>query len=468
MSDEKRRVLEMLEAGKISQEDALRLLEALGEGGAAVPVSQEETAPSPAPKAETAPEEAPSVETAPNGAAEADGSEAGGTEAGPEKAAPVPGSLVEDSFSQAMAEVRAEVGEAVRDAGKALSDAADEAMAAMSEVAEEVRSIDQAVPKLTLWPETPMGAPLEEPDVPDMEPEYHVPRTETPEHAPFQALAVEGTPYTYPGAPQEIESIDIEWISGPVEIRSCPGDTVHVTEYAKRPLDYGQQLEFTVDGRALRIRWTRERAFWKGIMLTKHLVVEIPSGMELEKVKLKNVSGSVSAAELCGRELAFSSTSGRVEAVGIAAGSLKLSSVSGAVRLEGVSAESLSVDTTSGRAEAVGIEAGKAKFNTVSGSLKVYGNAEKFALNTISGSIELKAEQLPEKAGLESVSGRVSLTLPENGGFTVKYNSMSGHFYSDFPLAGSLGRKSGKGSYGSGDASVTLNTMSGGMELHKA
>lgn len=31
MSDEKRQVLEMLEAGKITQEDAVRLLEALGE-----------------------------------------------------------------------------------------------------------------------------------------------------------------------------------------------------------------------------------------------------------------------------------------------------------------------------------------------------------------------------------------------------------------------------------------------------
>ena len=41
MSEERRRVLEMLQEGKITSEDALRILEALGEEEKTIPASEE-------------------------------------------------------------------------------------------------------------------------------------------------------------------------------------------------------------------------------------------------------------------------------------------------------------------------------------------------------------------------------------------------------------------------------------------
>lgn len=440
MSEEKRRVLEMLETGKITQEDALRLLEALGEkeGGTA----DTGTAPAGTEPGQDAGEQPASKESA---------------EARPSQEPPPAATQMEDSFSRAMEEVRGDVEDAVREAGKALQDAAEEAVSVMSDVA-------KAVPNLTLWPETPMGEPLEEPAIPP------VPDTAVENGASIPYTA-EGVPYTYPGASAQISAIDIEWVSGPVELRPWDGDRINVTEYAKRPLNEGQRLDMSVqaDG-VLRIRWTREKAFWKNMfMVNKHLVVEVPKGLaqKLEKLNIKTVSGSVGILGISGEDFSLTSTSGAVSACDGAAEKLKLNSVSGSVKVERFSAEKLDLNTTSGRLSAEGFEAEKAKLNTVSGAVRAYGSAESLDINSVSGSLELLLGACPEDAKLKTVSGRITVGVPENQGFTAKYNSVSGGFRTDFPVTGNLGNKSGKAVYGSGETQFSLNTMSGGMEIHR-
>ena len=45
---------------------------------------------------------------------------------------------------------------------------------------------------------------------------------------------------------------------------------------------------------------------------------------------------------------------------------------------------------------------------------------------------------------------------------------MSGACSSQFPLSGELGKRKGRAVYGSGGASLRLDTVSGAMELHVA
>ena len=50
------------------------------------------------------------------------------------------------------------------------------------------------------------------------------------------------TDYSAEGGVEDLEEIDISWVSGPVELRPYDGSTVRVTEYSKYPLEEGQRL----------------------------------------------------------------------------------------------------------------------------------------------------------------------------------------------------------------------------------
>lgn len=318
MSEEKRRVLEMLEAGQITGEDAARLLEALGEGG---------------------------------------------IEPVPESCEPHIGSVVEESYEKAMEEVRTDLKAQVDEAARSLGEVADQVVEAMGG--------EGSVPSLTLWP-----------DMPEANLEASMPAEAGGEEQPaagIQTIApidVHGEPYSRHDGIEGVENIDIEWVNGPVELRLWNGQGVNVTEYSSRPLDWDQQLQLQMKDGSLQIRWTNGKAFWKKMLLSKHLVVEIPGGLGLERVKVKNVSGKISAAGFSGEKIELSSVSGGVEVRELEAERLECNSVSGSVRAEALTCEKLDLNSTSGSVSATGIAAEKVDSNTVSGTLTVHGNAE--------------------------------------------------------------------------------------------
>lgn len=289
-------------------------------------------------------------------------------------------------------------------------------------------------------------------------------------YAPCEAPGGNEQAYPNPAYTQEVEEIDISWISGPVEIKVYEGEQVLVTEYCKYPLSEGQKLLMTLVNGKLTIRWSREKVLFGIFNHSKHLVVELPQALaaHLEKLKCSTVSGKIYASGFSGEDITLNSTSGGIYAGGITAETLKLNSVSGVLEVQSVAAENLKADTTSGRIRMDGFAAEEARFNTVSGRIEAYGNAESFKLDSVSGALRLTVEQSPEDANLNSVSGSVEFYLPENTGFTVKYNSMSGRFSTDFPVAGEIGKKKGKVSYKSGDAAFQITTVSGSMKLGRA
>ncbi len=405
MHDEKRQILEMVGEGKISQEDALRLLEALeddrvdrafGEAMAELRQNQEE-------QKEQAPPPEPEQPFVP----------------------PVP---------PRQEGLWGEVEEAAREVGQVLSQTAAVAMDAVSEGVQWAKGAVQKIPGVSPWWDVGQG---EEPEA-------------------------------YPGTrePVPVEKLEIQWVNGPIEIVPWEGSYVNVTEYAQRPLSEGQRLEMSVsEGGTMRVRWTREKGILQGLGLSKCLVVQVPVGMVLEKVKADNISGGIRAQGLRAGKWDLGATSGRVEAVGLQGEKIKLSSVSGSLRAEGVQCEELRLNTTSGRIEAPGFGAAHAKLSSVSGAIEAYGNGQSLEAKTVSGSLLLQTEQPPERVRLETMSGRITLTLPENTGFTARYESMSGAFASGFPVVGDLGEKTGRAVYGDGEIDISFKTMSGKMEI---
>lgn len=371
MSDDKRKVLEMLEAGKISKEDAGRLLTALGEN--------------------------------------------------------------DDAFSE-----------------KDMSPNS---------------AIQQNIPQLTLQPEIPQM------------PEYDTDgdaRDEAPEDNSegYECCAAANSF-------DEIETLNIEWVNGPVEIYCGNGDTVKITEYSKRPLKDGEHLELDEDDGEISIRFSG-KAGKRGISgmlgfvkLSKRLVVELPRSFEgFDSLNITNVSGDITVNGLSADESEISSVSGRLSVSELRGESLSLSTVSGWLCAANVFAEELSISSVSGKVEINGFNAEDASLGTVSGKLTAEGCAENITLNTTSGEQILRLNGSAEEIRTNSVSGSTRLYIPDNpAGFEVSYNSVSGGLSSEFPLTfedGKMNKKSGKGFYGQGETEIGMNSMSGALSLCKA
>ncbi|WP_455941637.1 DUF4097 family beta strand repeat-containing protein [Neglectibacter timonensis] len=426
MSEERRRVLEMLQEGKITSEDALRILEALGEEEKTIPASEE-------PKLQP-----PAEEIRPKTDAPAE------TQAAPITAV----------VDQKLAGLGEKISGAMEQAAYSLSDVADKIITTM--VGKKGTDLDAG------RPDSHGNHALSLPPLPPQR-EGNVCESCPP------PMAGE-TDYSAESGVEDLEEIDISWVSGPVELRPYDGSTVRVTEYSKYPLEEGQRLWMRIAEEKLQIRWSREKnVFGMVVNRGKHLVVELPrkAAAHLENVRCSNVSGDIYVSDIAGEDVSLSSTSGKVTAVNVFAEDLKLGSVSGRVTAQNISAEDLSVTGTSGRVELAGLAAEDVKVSTVSGSIDAYGNAENFHIKSVSGSIALQVAQCPEEAELKTTSGKISLRLPENQGFTAKYSSMSGNFTTDFPVRGDVGGRKGKAIFASGDAEYTLNTMSGSMEIRQ-
>ena len=107
--------------------------------------------------------------------------------------------------------------------------------------------------------------------------------------------------------------------------------------------------------------------------------------------------------------------------------------------------------------------AGRAELSSVSGGLWYQGQADELSAGTqSSGAVEAALAACPQQARMTSVSGGLTLALPEDAGFEAAFSSMSGEFRSDFPVEREPG-PSGRALYGDGRCKLEFATTSGSM-----
>ncbi len=107
---------------------------------------------------------------------------------------------------------------------------------------------------------------------------------------------------------------------------------------------------------------------------------------------------------------------------------------------------------------------------SVNGSLKV-DTAEWAKLTTVNGSVTAsfgKADW-PDQLRIASVNGSIDLTLPADLNTSFEYQSVNGHFDSDFPLnvQGHISPRHMSGTIGRGGRDLKLDTVNGNVALHK-
>ena len=267
-----------------------------------------------------------------------------------------------------------------------------------------------------------------------------------------------------------LAKLDIHWFTGQVAVEPWDGDCVEVTEFSKKPLEPSRRMAvYAKDGEKLTVEWAPKKFGWnltagKG----KRLVVRVPEKLngKLEHLNVNTVSAGIRLTSLTGEDFEASTVSGAIAAQGLHSEGMRLHAVSGTVAAEDVSAEKLKLSSVSGTVKAEGFAAEQAELSAVSGTVAAHGNAESFRVSTTSGQARLTVDQCPEKAKLSAVSGSLCLALPENGGFTAHYSSVSGGFRTDFPVTDrDGGKKKGKAVYGNGETRIEMNTTSGSMQV---
>lgn len=218
-------------------------------------------------------------------------------------------------------------------------------------------------------------------------------------------------------------SIDIEWVSGQVNVELYDGEGIQLSETMMDGSDAALKMEWQVneDKGTLDIR---SQPQLMSATEEKRLVVRLPRSLVLHELDIKTVSAGVSV------DLTDEDTLTLQE--------LDVTSVSGDISVYAANAGEISLSTTSG---------------SISGSVRT----QKLEADSGSGSIDLALDIMPTELEAETSSGSIVMqlcdlsTLPSP--LPVEFKTTSGKFSSDVTFTTVE------------DAAWEFQTVSGNVEL---
>lgn len=221
---------------------------------------------------------------------------------------------------------------------------------------------------------------------------------------------------------EKVDEINIEWLSGSVTLIPTDGDEVVISEdYESEDSDI--RLRWKVENGVLTIKYCKPS--WLGTTsVNKNLTVEIPTSMVamMDEIHVSSVSAS--------------------QTIQISANELEIDTVSGGVTVQG-SYRDMDVET-------------------VSGTVNFDGTLRNGHFEGVSGSLKLRLQEQASSLDMETVSGGMTVTLPENTtGFRVNSDSVSGHV----DIQGFDGVSNRK--WGDGSMEIDMDSVSGKLLINK-
>lgn len=227
--------------------------------------------------------------------------------------------------------------------------------------------------------------------------------------------------------PAAIREIKIEWISGSVTVE--PGDVQEITFSESGAATDRYKMVWKQSGDKLVIQNCKDsNVVGFGIHIgegSKDLTVIVPRGWVCNSLELDTASTDLTVRDVIIREV-------------------EIDSASGTAKFEDCTVSSLDVDTASGDV-------------TFTGSLN------ELDFEAASASFTGVLENVPDQVNMDSMSGDLTLTLPEDAGFTVSLDAMSSDFSSDFPTV----KKNKSYVCGDGHCKIDVDAMSGDVSILK-
>lgn len=199
-------------------------------------------------------------------------------------------------------------------------------------------------------------------------------------------------------------SIDIEWVSGQVNVELYDGEGISLAETLADGSPVGQAMEWRVDEDDSTLD-VRSQPKLMSATEEKILTVHLPRSMVLYKLDIETVSAGVSV------DLTDEDT--------LSLSELDVTSVSGAISVYAANAGEIALSTTSGAIE---------------GSVRT----QKLEADSVSGGIDLTLDTLPAELDAETTDGNIVMqlrdlsTLPSP--LPVEFKTTSGKLSSDVTL----------------------------------
>ena len=173
-----------------------------------------------------------------------------------------------------------------------------------------------------------------------------------------------------------VTNVDIEWVSGNVEIVQSDKSVLTVTEISPSTVD-AQKMHYYMDGNTLLIKYCQSGLKLNFDAGLKDLRVEIPAGIDLE---IESVNAAVSIGEATLDELSAETVSGSITAEKLTAKEISMEAVGGSLSLELAGAcKDVDLETIGGKVTLTllnGLGA-KIEFATLGGKFKTERKYEK-------------------------------------------------------------------------------------------
>ena len=224
-----------------------------------------------------------------------------------------------------------------------------------------------------------------------------------------------------------IRNLEIDWISGNVEISYGKEDEIILEETSEDEITDELTMRWLVEDGTLHIKFCKAGKINVN-NCDKTLKVTLPKNIKLEEAEFETVSADITALELHVKDVNFETVSGSVEARLYGAGSIDADSVSG------------DIDITAPE------------------------GPENADIETTSGSVRMNLKKSIDDCEIGTVSGKVTLLLPKKGNFTISYDTTSGDFDSDIEMT----PKGNKCVAGKGSDRFDIDNTSGDLRIKKA
>ncbi len=228
----------------------------------------------------------------------------------------------------------------------------------------------------------------------------------------------------------EIRNIEIDWVSGSITLIPDPEcSDIIISETGN--IDQKYQMVYSTSGDKLKIQYCKDSFHFPsfGININndinKDLVITVPGDWNCNVLEIDTASAWVQVNDLSISEFSFNGASGYCTISNCDVDRLDLDTASGDVRFDG-SLNHLDCDAASAN-----------------------------CIITVSNK--------PESIEIDTASGNLELTLPEDCGFVCEMDTLSGHFESDFDTTSHNGRHI----YGDSHCSININGMSGDVAIRK-
>lgn len=228
------------------------------------------------------------------------------------------------------------------------------------------------------------------------------------------------------GKVSDVENLDINWVSGSVEIVSYDGKTVSFEEHSKGTIPEKDRMCYWKDGDTLRIQFTSS-GLRVNMYSQKDLTVYVPASYKINNLEVDVVSADVFVSNLLSDKADFEAVSGNITLKNFGSHELDIETVSGSLIAENIDFDSLNGEAVSGDV-----------------------------------SIALFSGSKPKKIVYETVSGGIEVQLPTSLGVDLDYDTVSGDFICRREM-----RKADKHRYVIGDGAVKMEveTVSGDITI---